>query len=258
MSNLYQHFRTEEREFIDQVLSWRQTVEQTYAPKLTDFLDPREQDILHTIIGSQSDVRVQFDGGHRNAERKRALIFPDYFIPEMDDFRLELYQVNYPHKFVLIEHPQVLGSLMSLGLKRSKFGDILFEGHTIQVIVSKEVSSYISMQLESVGKASVQLEEKPFACVIDAKEQWQEKVFTMSSLRLDTLIASIYNFSRQKAQQLISGKKVKVNWAMKENVAFDCRESDTISVRGYGRCKVIAIEGKTKKEKWKVVVGIQK
>lgn len=45
---------------------------------------------------------------------------------------------------------------------------------------------------------------------------------------------------------------------MKENVAFDCRESDTISVRGYGRCKVIAIEGKTKKEKWKVVVGIQK
>lgn len=40
--NIYQHFRPEEREFIDQVLNWKNIVENTYAPKLTDFLDPRE------------------------------------------------------------------------------------------------------------------------------------------------------------------------------------------------------------------------
>lgn len=258
MSNLYQHFRVEEREFIDQVLSWRLIVEQTYAPKLTDFLDPREQDIVQTIIGTQSDVRVQFQGGYPSAERKRALIYPDYYSPELDDFQLELYEIKYAHKFVTIDHPKVLGSLMSLGLRRSKFGDILIEDVMVQVLVSKEVSSYISLQLASIGKASVKLEATPLSAVIAAEEQWQEKVLTVASLRLDTLIAAVYNFSRQKAQQLITAKKVKVNWVSKENLAFDCRMSDTISVRGFGRCKVIAIEGKTKKDKWKVVVGIQK
>ena len=51
MSVVYQHFRPEEKEFIDQVIDWRINVEDTYAPKLTDFLDPRQQFILRSIIG---------------------------------------------------------------------------------------------------------------------------------------------------------------------------------------------------------------
>ena len=49
--SIYQHFRPEEREFIDQVLNWKNLVENTYAPKLTDFLDPREQQILKRVDG---------------------------------------------------------------------------------------------------------------------------------------------------------------------------------------------------------------
>ncbi len=58
--SIYQHFRPEEKEFIDQVLNWKEYVEQTYAPKLTDFLDPREQLILKMIIGEsrRSSVRI--------------------------------------------------------------------------------------------------------------------------------------------------------------------------------------------------------
>src|SRR5690606_32228771 len=118
--NIYQHFRKHEREFIDQVLQWKMNVEDTYSPKLTDFLDPREQEIVRTIIGSQGVVQVEFFGDAPLCERKRAFIYPEYIEAEQDDFRIVLFEIEYPKKFVTIEHPQVLGSLMSLGLKRSK------------------------------------------------------------------------------------------------------------------------------------------
>jgi RNA-binding protein YlmH len=36
------------------------------------------------------------------------------------------------------------------------------------------------------------------------------------------------------------------------------KQEDIISIRGTGRIKVLAIEGKTKKDKWKIVIGLQK
>ena len=104
--NIYQHFRPEEREFIDQVLGWKEYVEQTYAPKLTDFLDPREQQIIQTLIGNTQEVKVSLFGGTPGAERQRALVYPDYYEPEHDDFQLTLFELAYAKKFVTIEHRQ--------------------------------------------------------------------------------------------------------------------------------------------------------
>ncbi len=61
--NIYQHFRPEEKEFIDQVLQWKSYVESAYTPKLTDFLDPREQYIMKMVIGENAHVNYHFFGG---------------------------------------------------------------------------------------------------------------------------------------------------------------------------------------------------
>ena len=131
MSTLYQHFRPEERGFIDQVVEWKEQVENQYAQKRTDFLDPREQHILLSIIGTDGSVRVAFFP--EKGERKRALIYPDYYEPSEEDYGICLYEIHYPAKFVTIEHRQILGTLMSLGLKREKFGDIPTEGERYQL-----------------------------------------------------------------------------------------------------------------------------
>ncbi|KPD01215.1 hypothetical protein LR69_00372 [Geobacillus sp. BCO2] len=62
---LYQHFRKEEHPFIDQVLEWKEMVSRQYAPKLTDFLDPREQQIVQSIAGGAEDVRAFFSAAPR-------------------------------------------------------------------------------------------------------------------------------------------------------------------------------------------------
>lgn len=48
---LYQHFRPEERPFVDNVLNLRDQVERQFMTRFTDFLDPREAHIFESIIG---------------------------------------------------------------------------------------------------------------------------------------------------------------------------------------------------------------
>jgi RNA-binding protein YlmH len=257
MENLYQHFRKEEQPFIDQVMEWRQQVEAQYTYKKTDFLDPREQFILKTIIG-QGDILYSCWGGYESAERKRAIIYPSYYSPEEDDYGLALFKLDYPSKFVSVEHPQVLGSLMSLGLKRSKFGDVLTNDDEIQIIVSEEIASYVESNLQSVGKAKIALQQLPFSKVLQVEDSWETRSGTVSSLRLDAVLSEAFRTSRQKMLPLLQSGRAKVNWRIIENPAYECKPGDTLSVRGFGRCKVMSIEGKTKKEKWRIVIGFQK
>ena len=49
MERIMQHFRKDEQPFIETVVGWIREVENTYAPKLTDFLDPRERYIVESL-----------------------------------------------------------------------------------------------------------------------------------------------------------------------------------------------------------------
>ena len=256
--SIYQHFRKEEHEFIDKVVSWKEYVQNAYSCKLTDFLDPREQEIVSSIIGQNGEVQFSLNGGHPNAERKRAFIFPDYMTPSEGDFQLTAFEIQYAQKFLSIEHRHVLGALMNIGLKRSKYGDISIVGKDVFIVISKEIADFVKMELKDIGKASISLKDIPIQQVKLETEKWEEASTTASSLRIDTIISSVYNFSRQKAQMLIQGQKVKVNWKLIDQTSFECEQGDVISVRGFGRSKLVSIDGKTKKEKYRIIVGKQK
>ncbi|MBS4177194.1 RNA-binding protein [Lederbergia citrea] len=258
MSVIYQHFRPEEKEFIDQVTGWRQYVEDAYADKLTDFLDPRQQFILSSIIGDQGNISCKFFGGTDRCERKRALIFPEYFQPETDDFRLGLFEIHYPKKFIQLDHRMVLGSIMSLGLKREKFGDIIISGDRIQFFMAKEVADFVTLELNQIGKAKVSINKQKITEAVFSDEKLREIETTASSLRLDVILAAAYNISRQKAQNLVQQGHVKVNWEIVERPSFDCAEGDVLSARGLGRCNILEIQGKTKKDKLRIKLGILK
>lgn len=258
MDNIYQHFRSEEKDFIDQVIQWKQFVEDRYAPKLVDFLDPRQIHILKSIIGNEQSVKYGIFGGNSDCERNRVLLYPDYYSPSTEDYQIALLEVKYPSKFVTLTHRQVLGTLMSIGLKREKFGDILCQNERIQFFIAKELLDYIKLEFQQIGKTSIQLLEIPLRDAISTGEVWQETQTTVSSLRLDAVLSSVYNISRQKAQTLIAHGLVKINWKIVEQSAFICEEGDVLSARGHGRCKLLSFDGKTKKEKWRIKAGVLK
>ncbi|WP_404409040.1 RNA-binding protein [Jeotgalibacillus malaysiensis] len=247
--SVYQHFREEERGFIDQVMDWKQDVEIKYAPRLTAFLDPRQQHIMQAIIGSAGDIKVAFEGGSEEGERKRGLIYPDYLSPERNDFELVLLDIGFPSKFVQLSHGDILGSLMGLGIKREALGDILTSRDRIQLVTTKDMKDFLLMNLVQAGKAKVNVTEEKWENRILPENKWTEKNVLVSSMRLDTVLAGAVNISRQKAQLLIQGGKVKVNFRQEEKISFELDQGDMISVRGYGRMRVGERSGVTKKDK---------
>ncbi|WP_078430665.1 RNA-binding protein [Alkalihalobacterium alkalinitrilicum] len=256
--SIYQHFRIEERIFVDQVLDWKQDVIVQYTYKLTDFLDPREQDILKTIIGKDEEISLSFWGGASSTERKRAMLFPSYFELAKNDFQIQAFELRYPRKFITLEHRDILGSIMGLGMKREKFGDILITDEVIQVLVANEVASFIELNLQKVGQAKVKIVPINEEDIIENVEEWTEESTTISSLRLDTLLSAIYNISRTKSSLYIDRGLVKVNWKTIEDGAFQVQEGDYLSVRNFGRSKLLSIAGSTKKGKIRIVFGRKK
>jgi len=214
---------------------------------LTSFLDPREQYILEVIVGSFEDMKVSYFSG-QSAERKRAIIAPSYFEPTEGDFEEVLIQINYPEKFVSIQHQHVLGTLMSLGIEREQVGDILV-GDTIQFVLTKQLESYIMMELTKIKGATVKLDSIPFKDMIQSKENWNIHHSTVSALRLDVVLKEMIRKSRSIAKQLIEKKRVKVNHTLIDSPDFQLQNNDLLSIQGFGRARIVDIGGKTKKEK---------
>jgi RNA-binding protein YlmH len=256
--SIYQHYRPEEHEFVDRVLNWKTETIERYSPKLTDFLDPREQEIVKTIVGNDTEVRLSLWGGSSYSERKRALIYPNYYEPVSEDFQMVFYDIVYPSKFSTIEHRDILGAIMNIGVKRGKYGDILVSGDKVQFICAAEIAGFIELNLTKVGKTGVKLKSIEEIELVEVKAEYNEKNGTVSSLRLDVVIAEIYNLSRSKVSPLIQQGRVKLNHKVTDQVAAEVLEGDELSVRGFGRSKLIAIEGTTKKEKWRIRYGLLK
>lgn len=255
--SLYNHFRIDEHEFVDKVLEWKSQVEMTHQSKLIDFLDPREQFILSSIIGNNGDVQVSFYGGNNNVERKRAIIHHDYAEIQEKDFCLCLVNIVYPVKFSSITHPEVLGSLMGVGLKRQKYGDILIQDKIVQIVIAEEIVDFVQLNLKQVGRVTIQIEPTELHNIVQGEDIWNVLSSTVASFRIDTVISEIFRISRQKSQLLIGSGNVKLNHKVIEKSSFEVETGDMISVRGKGRCKVLTTEGKTKRDKWRITYGVK-
>ncbi|WP_368504001.1 RNA-binding protein [Alkalihalophilus sp. As8PL] len=253
--SIFQHFRDEEKPFVEQVLSWKEEVGLMHQERRTDFLDPREQDILKIVIGHDEDVAYQFFGGSPTSERKRAYLCPPYLEIAPSKFELTLFSIQYPAKFITLTHSDVLGSLMNVGLKREKFGDIVVGDDFVQIVVASEIADFVEMNVVKIGKASVQLKPISFSNLKKSLDHWTDETATVSSLRLDVIISEIYHLSRAKVKPYIERGLVKVNWRVTDQVSFPVNDGDYISVRGHGRSKIVSLEGRTKKDKIRLRYG---
>ncbi|MBZ8171865.1 RNA-binding protein [Staphylococcus cohnii] len=248
--DIYQHFRKEEHELIDQLIDKCYRANEQFAPVLTSFLDPRGQYILNVIIGSFQDLEVTFYGGPF-AERQRAIIAPDYFQPEVEDFEIILFEIDYPQKFVTLQHQHVLGTIMSLGIERGQLGDIVVD-ESIQFTLTKQLESYIILELNKIKGATVKLNAIPIKDMIQSKENWHSFETTVSGLRLDVVLKEMIRKSRSISKQLIEKKRVKVNHTIIDSADFQLDKGDLLSIQGYGRAMVVDIGGKTKKDKTRI------
>ncbi|MBQ0064676.1 MAG: RNA-binding protein [Firmicutes bacterium] len=210
-------------------------------PVLTSFLSLPEQNIVEQIC--PKDLYVCFNGGYENAERKIACITP---MEEMYDSDLVILEATYNSNFRQIQHKDVLGSLLHLGLEREVLGDICIEEDRIVVFVKEQIADFIQMNCTNIARMNIQFERVDFVDVTGPKKQ--ELIINVSSLRMDAIVASLAHCSRKEAALKIKQGFVKLNDVILETNQQLCH-NDFVSIRKVGRFQYIEIVNTTKKER---------
>lgn len=254
--NIKQHFRPNEAPFIDQVTDWINTTLGQYRPVLTSFLNPRQRYIAQTLVNREDGVKLKSDGGWSGAEMQRLLFYPSYYQPTTADFELTVLEVNYPIKFIELHHRQIMGTLIGEGLERNAFGDILGDNGRWQVVVSETMAKYLRTNIHHIGRAKIKWDSVTEDEVLHPVEEWEELATTVSSLRLDSIVAAGFNYSRNRAKQLVEHGQVRLNWEEVIRPDEEVVVHDLISVRHGGRIRVDADNGQTRKNKEKVVLSV--
>lgn len=195
-------------------------------------------------------------GGYKGAEMQRVLFYPDYYQPLKSDFDIQLFQINYPQKFEELHHRQILGSLMGSGIKREAVGDIITNGADWQFFASQALCEYIKQQVTKMGRVHIKLIPLSNDQVVTPQNNWEQLMITVSSMRLDTVISSAFNYSRNRSKILIERGLVRVNWEELDRVDYQLDAHYLISVRHGGRIKVDLLLGKNKKGNQKVKISI--
>ncbi|GBG97016.1 RNA-binding protein [Lactococcus termiticola] len=258
--HIYQHYQPEERIFVDRVLDWFEQVEGNYSVVSTYFLNPREQEILQTL-GNKRELQIFLSSDMMTGETEmvKAVLAPDFYELDEDDFDMALLEIRYASKFHELKHAQILGTLLGqTGIKREQIGDVLLADKRAQVFVSKKMVTAISQSVTKIGRATVQFKEVAWSEKLEIEEQATRKVLLLSQLRLDKIISESFNIPRNIAANMIESSKVKVNFRELSKKDFQLKAGDLISLRGYGRIKILAMLGLTKKDKQKVEVDIIK
>lgn len=223
-----------------------------YDVKYSDFLNPYEVKNAIDILNSNKDIKYTVDGGYDKAERSIIFMYPFYMEYEDIENTIRFIQIEGNFKFKSISHKDYLGSLMNLGIKREKVGDIIIHENFCQVIVSSDICDFIIMNLEKVSRNNVRVKEISKKEIIYNPPNYKDISFTITSSRLDCVISGLYNISRQESMKFINGEKVQVNYEKITSPSREIKDEALISVRGKGRAKIINIGELTKKGKIKI------
>ncbi|MBA4547542.1 RNA-binding protein [Thermoactinomyces intermedius] len=244
--NIFMHFRPEERPFVERSLDYVHRASDRNQLVVTPFLDPREQFILTSVVKREPDLLFCLDGGYPEAERKRALIVPDYYgeNPEWTD--LVFYRLETKDSKEL-KHRDVLGALTGLGIKRNMLGDILPHGKGCDIIVAGEMAEYIFLGIGQVGRHRVSIRKINRAELTLPERNGKIRTASVASMRVDAVISEGYRVSRTKAASMVKSGKCKVNWKLVDQPDYPVAPGDLISLRGFGRLAVESIEGHSKK-----------
>lgn len=223
----------------------------------TKFLTPQEQTeainhINHHKYNQQVDVIK--DGGYNDAERIRIIFINKQWGEYKRDDLLTALLIEH-RKQDNIGHRDILGALMNMGIERNTIGDIETKGKQPTLVCIPEVSQYIIENLTKVANVRVEVQSIKLEKLGNRIEELDMMQIIASSMRIDCLLAEVFNLSRNEASNLIQQGKVNLNHKLVNKQDSNVEEGDIIALRGKGKVKIVGYDGKTKKDRFKLIVG---
>lgn len=223
-------------------------------PANTCFLSPRELEMARFLFGDEPGL-TSF-GGYEDAERKMLIYLPEYLEEDSlydEDSPMVCLRAAFFEEDAL-SHRDFLGALMGMGIARETVGDICVGKGSCDFFVTTEIAPYIEQNFLSAGRTKLHLTHIPLKDAQIPEPEVKEIKDTVASLRLDSVISSGFRIGRSLAAQYVSAGKAAIDGLPCEKPDKLIAEGMKISLRGLGKIKLTAVNGRTKKDRISITI----
>ncbi len=209
-------------------------------------------------LGSRGGPSYLFHGGFEGAERTVCVFLPDWQGPEdwMAEDELAAIEAAYPPTGAELTHRDLLGGLMGIGLTRERVGDILVGETAAQIVCLREAAPIILAQFDQAGRYRLRLRQIPLAELAPAPAEVKVIHDTVSTLRLDAVLASGFSLARGRAAEAVTGGRVSLNHRECLKPDKPVGEGDVLTCRGLGKCVVKTVGGQSRKGR--IIIEIER
>lgn len=253
---LNKYKKTEEKLILSKILDKINFCETRNQIQVTDFLDLAQQQLITKFLKSQKQENYLLFGGFEEAERKVAIFYPikleNLIIENKIDFNewIKVLRIILPNENKgKYEHKNYLGALMKLGIKREKLGDIIVQDDGADILISKDILKFLQNNLTQLTRfQKAEITEINLKNLRKADIKKRTIIITLSSMRLDNIVAELAKCSRSKAVELIIQERIFVNFELVTKQTKEIKIGDRITIRGKGRFEIKELIGTTKKQ----------
>lgn len=237
----------EEKLLVRRAYDKLEAAEKRYSQTCTGFLNEREQDILLSEFEKLDTTKAIFVGGYENAERRVLVFVPEYL--ELDENELLCAVRCSYYKDYELTHRDFLGALMGLGIERETVGDIVVDkkNHRADIIIKKEILAFLLSDFITAGRAALKVEQIPLSELDKTEVETVTVTDTVSSPRIDAIVACGFGLSRENASLLVKSGKVYLNRRQTAEPDKAVPDQSLITAAGYGKFKVYVTENVSKK-----------
>lgn len=252
---LAKYEKEEERLLVSKLLDKIEFVGKKNTVENTDFLDMHQKSILEKVLKTVKYNNYVIYGGYEDAERTIIILYPEklesVFENKYFDYSniVQVIRITLPNEVRgKYTHRDYLGAVIKVGIKREKVGDILVSIDGADLIVSKDIVSYLYTSLSELTRFSKSTFEIRRIDELNIEPVNTEIInIIIPSMRMDSIVSEVIRTSRSKAIELIDSERVFINNELATKNSKMLKENDMITVRGKGRFKVKQILNSTKK-----------
>ena len=233
-----------------------------------DFLTPGEAALSREFLREmRAEHRAFFHGGYSDAERVRMFVIPSY-LSDMGSDAEDLARTYCSDEFAnavkairiegsgyrKLSHRDYLGSILALGIERSAIGDIaVMDDCSAVVFCTDKIFDFLVGGIDRIASDKVNCSEFVPNDDFSPKREFLPISDTVASNRLDCVVGALTNLSREKSQTAIRQGLCEVDHLPEDRCDVSVSVPCTVSVRGYGKFKVLSFDGETKRGRIRLV-----
>lgn len=233
---LWDGYSKEEKILIANVLDKYSKFVKTSVPQNTNFLNPHEIKVIESVLISKK-IPYQIYSINEDCEQ-RVLVFGEMKNP------ITIYSCTLEGK---ITHPDVLGTLFSIGYEPGLIGDIFVLENQFYLTNLSRMNAFLEEHLIQIKNYLVTL--KKIEQIPELPNRYLAFTLIVSSRRIDHIVSLLGKKSRAEGMQLLKRGDVLLNYRVIEDGTIQLVEKDIFSIRHIGKFRFIKGIKSTRKQK---------